>query len=1075
MKRAVGSGLLLRTLILALVLLPALGWAEAPTRDQIATRLAALEADKDLPTAARDRARDHLHEAEKQLDLIGQYRQQVAEFRRLVTTLPAEIERARAAREKRTAGAPTAKALGIAGDSTLEEIEGRLTAAQLALATAEDRLTKLEEQVKALEARPQASRTRIAEAQQQLADADQAAKAAVADPSAVGQARALLQQASHEALATEIAMLTEELLSHDLRAKSTALEREAAKGERDAAEARIQALSDLANARRARETRETLRNVEQSRRQAGQGAEQQQWVLRNAELGRILAQLTEQLTNAAATRDHAARQAKQLDEQLKDVDSGTDPRGISPAVAQILREAVVQLPDPWAYREAAQLVQKRQAEGHLASYRIAEERRLTEERIARLTDTERGAQGKGSLKALLLEQRDLLDKLANAYEAYLKSAGEHEVLERRIAASSERLSHQLRQRLFWLPSAAPLNWTFATGIWGTALWLASPVPWQHIGAGAYEGFDTHRMDAPLLVAITLFLLFLSRRIGTDLARGHGDDTLRIFHAVLGAVPLPLLLAFTAHLFGESPISPRETPDLHGAFYGVAGTLFFGLALHGLAASGHSQPLIRGWPRALVERLPRYLPPLLVASSPAVFLQEALAPERLSVHAASLGRLAFLVGLAALAFSLWRVLGGWEREDLERTVLGQWRDRLRGLRFALLLVPALLMGLAAVGWYDTALQLEHLCFASAALLLGLFVLRRLGEGMLRGIGRRLFTLGDAAIQPFGQHLVHLLGAAVFLLGAGGLWLLWTEEFPRLFDWARLPLWRIGGQDGNKEMVVVSGDVALALVLLYLTRILSRDLPAALDDLLLHVFATEKSERYGATTLLRYALVLLGGVAVMNAIGLDWSHIQWLVAALSVGLGFGLQEIVANFVSGIILLFERPIRIGDIVTVGNLSGTITNIRIRATTLTDPDNKDLIIPNKVFITEKFTNWTLSSPLTRIVVQVSVAYGTDMELAHRVLIETVRGLPRAATDPEPAVWFVGFGENAISFEVRVYAREMADRTPLTHELHMAIEQAFRAHGIQIPFPQRDIRVFNVAEPLRDDAPPSPEKNTRS
>ncbi|HDL3362401.1 TPA: mechanosensitive ion channel, partial [Mannheimia haemolytica] len=141
------------------------------------------------------------------------------------------------------------------------------------------------------------------------------------------------------------------------------------------------------------------------------------------------------------------------------------------------------------------------------------------------------------------------------------------------------------------------------------------------------------------------------------------------------------------------------------------------------------------------------------------------------------------------------------------------------------------------------------------------------------------------------------------------------------------------------------------------------------------------------------------------GMSWSKLQWLLTALSVGLGFGMQEIFANFVSGIIILFERPMRIGDTITIGTYSGTVSKIRIRATTLVDFDGKEVIVPNKAFVTERLVNWALSSTATRIIVQVGVAYGSDLELVKRLLLQVAEENPKVLKDPQPRAYFLTFG----------------------------------------------------------------------
>jgi len=222
------------------------------------------------------------------------------------------------------------------------------------------------------------------------------------------------------------------------------------------------------------------------------------------------------------------------------------------------------------------------------------------------------------------------------------------------------------------------------------------------------------------------------------------------------------------------------------------------------------------------------------------------------------------------------------------------------------------------------------------------------------------------------------------------------------------------------------------------------------------------RYAVNTLLRYVVVTIGVVVVLNIVGWDWSQIQWLVAALSVGLGFGLQEIVANFVSGLVILFERPVRVGDTVTVGELTGKVSRIRIRATTITDWDRKEIIVPNKAFITEQVVNWTLSDPITRLVIPVGIAYNSDAMRAHRIMEDTLRKMPLVLDEPEPKVFFVGFGDSSLNFNLYVFSRQLEDRLPVTHAVHDEILRALRENGIEIPFPQRDLHLRSVSPDIR-------------
>jgi potassium efflux system protein len=240
--------------------------------------------------------------------------------------------------------------------------------------------------------------------------------------------------------------------------------------------------------------------------------------------------------------------------------------------------------------------------------------------------------------------------------------------------------------------------------------------------------------------------------------------------------------------------------------------------------------------------------------------------------------------------------------------------------------------------------------------------------------------------------------------------------------------------------------------------SRNLPGVLEIAVLQRLDMDAGARYAAITVTRYVIVTVGVLVTVNLLGVEWAKAQWLVAALGVGIGFGLQEIIANFISGLIILAERPFRVGDIVTVGGVSGNVARIRIRATTITDFDRKELIVPNKTFITEQFVNWTLSDQVLRVVVKVGIAYGVDPAVAQQILQDVVHANPRLTSEPAPQVLFTAFGDSALEFEVRAYVRTLQDSLPAQHELHMAINQALREAGIEIPFPQRDVHLRSVS-----------------
>jgi potassium efflux system protein len=188
---------------------------------------------------------------------------------------------------------------------------------------------------------------------------------------------------------------------------------------------------------------------------------------------------------------------------------------------------------------------------------------------------------------------------------------------------------------------------------------------------------------------------------------------------------------------------------------------------------------------------------------------------------------------------------------------------------------------------------------------------------------------------------------------------------------------------------------------------------------------------------------------------------MAAALSVGLGFGLQEVITNFVCGLILLFERPVRIGDVVTIQGTTGTVTKIRMRATTITNWDRQEFVVPNKSLITDTILNWTLSASISRIVINVGVAYGTDTDKAREVLLEVANEHPIIMQDPAPMATFEQFADSTLNLVLRCYVPDLDFRLRTTSELHTEINRRFTKAGIEIAFPQQDIHIRSGIEHL--------------
>ena len=346
---------------------------------------------------------------------------------------------------------------------------------------------------------------------------------------------------------------------------------------------------------------------------------------------------------------------------------------------------------------------------------------------------------------------------------------------------------------------------------------------------------------------------------------------------------------------------------------------------------------------------------------------------------------------------------------------------------------------------------------------------------------------ADVESSTEQSRRLLSIAVVTTSLVGTWLIWVDALPALRILDQWQLWAttvdVSSDDAGFASTAMPGmnmspattteaeshkiitvvrhvtprDIGLALLLAILTFACARNIPGLMEMWILQRLPLDQSVRYAITTLTSYLIILLGVVLSFNAISVGWSKVQWLATALTFGLAFGLQEIFANFVAGLILLFERPIRIGDVVTVDDISGVVSRIRIRATTITNWDRKEYVIPNKEFITGRMLNWTLSDKTNRVVINVGIAYGSDVDKAKQLLLKVCREHPLTMSNPGPNVTFEGFGDNTLNFVVRSYLPDLDNRLSVIDALHTNIDRVFRDAQIEIAFPQQDLHLRSV------------------
>jgi len=259
----------------------------------------------------------------------------------------------------------------------------------------------------------------------------------------------------------------------------------------------------------------------------------------------------------------------------------------------------------------------------------------------------------------------------------------------------------------------------------------------------------------------------------------------------------------------------------------------------------------------------------------------------------------------------------------------------------------------------------------------------------------------------------------------------------------------------------GIIVKFIIILLISVFLARRLAGWITIKILLRLPLREGTRYVFKRSIEYILLIIGVIIAFNSINVDLRGLAVIFGLLSVGIGFGLQNITSNFISGLILLFEQPIKVGDRVTVGDTEGDVTEINIRSTTIRTLNNISYIVPNSEFISSKVINWTYDDTTVRIDIKVGVSYNSDLDLVIRSLQEVARNNSEVLKEPQPEVLFLEFGDSAWNLALRVWINNPKRHNYISSDINCAIVRKFRENNIEIPFPQRDVHLYN-AKPVQ-------------
>ncbi|WP_260081363.1 miniconductance mechanosensitive channel MscM [Candidatus Palibaumannia cicadellinicola] len=770
----------------------------------------------------------------------------------------------------------------------------------------------------------------------------------------------------------------------------------------------------------------------------------------------------------------------------------------SPRLRETLRTQFSNLPDlPKPQPLDSQMVQRRI------------KRLQYEDLINKLPQFAQGKQDDGSplkqaqkciLGAQLTTQRNLLNALLTGGDTEILELTKLKVAHSQLEDAMKELREAAHSYLFWVADVNPITFTYPLLV-GQDLKLLLTLDTYHQLLCALKMMFTQQETLIQLFSALMLIgfSFSSRRYyHTFLARTSGrigkvnQDyftlTLRtVFWSLLIALPLPVLWSALGYGFRHAWPYPAAVAIGEGVSATVLILWIFMVSTYFTRQQGLFIVHF-GWPAPLVKRAQRYYTFFIGIIIPLMMVLMALDTYRDREYASTLGRLCFMLLCTCLAL----VTVSLKRAGLPLHLdqHGSSAQIINRLLWNIMICAPIVAAVAScLGHLATAQALLSRLETSVAiwflLLIIYYIIRRWMFIQRRRIAferakqRRAEILAQRArneehlsqlqlneaaaevdekvldLDTMSAQSLQLVRSIITIIAILSIILLWSDIYSAFGFLEKIKLWDVTStlQGVDTIQPITLGAVLIAIVVFLITSQLVRNLPALLELALLQHLNLTPGTGYAITTLTKYSIMFLGGLIGFSFIGIDWSKLQWLVAALGVGLGFGLQEIFANFISGLIILFEKPIRISDTVTIRNLTGNITRINTRATTITDWDRKEIIMPNKAFITEQFVNWSLSDTVTRVVLNVPAPSGANIEQVTHILVEAARRCPLVLEIPAPEAYLVDLQHGLPLFELRMHVAEMGHRMPLRHQVHTQIINGYRENELELPFPPFQLR----------------------
>ncbi len=1083
------------------------------TQARLQDKINDLDGKQDIEDGIKSRLLTLYRSAKNNLDTLDAFIQRKAAFKRSIKEAPLETKRLQNEINQLQAQLAQQVPEDFSRIST-EELEQRLILEKEKISGLDEQIKKLANEQVLQNSRPPLIRSEMVAAQQEIDTSQKKLEGlSLSDKTKPEiEAEQIYLKTAMDARAAELNSLEIEAISNPSRIERLQAKLLWLSLQKDSKNHVVAAIESLLAERRQKDAKQAQDALTQAEKElAGKPAVIQAITHENIRYSQELQGITDNIEHLLSQKTLLDSKALAIEEDFKDADKKIALASVSPALGKILREQRRNLALDSQLATWAETVQNETALASLSVYRVEERLKklldsdtvLKELMVSQVPETllpQQRMMIQAELRVLLNSQKDLLNKLEAAGKTYLRALGEFDFTREQMAAKTKRFADYLDENLLWVPSANPINMNFPADLLESMRMLISPSDWAAVAKDSLNAVAKWPF-ATATAALGWLLLLVSRgqckkqlvlatqRLGKPYTDRFAHTLMALLYTASLVLPLPVL----AYGWGWLLSNPNDGSHF-GKAVGVglqsaAVAFVFLQFVYQLFASNGVFRRHFHWQKDSVLLFRAHMGWLRWVVVPTAFLISITHASPDLTHSDSLGRLALIVVLAGLSVFLYRLLNP-QRCIVQPFLLAHphsWANKLRLFWFPFaVLCPIVFIGFAATGYYLSALELQQKLMVTLRFMFLVLIIHQLVLRWLTLVNRQIAFEnirkkkkaatqsekhpvpqgGEERVLPIDEYLIDipkinaqtmkLLAMCISFALLVGLWLIWGNILPAFSFLDQIVLWQhetlIDKQLAMQPITLT--NLLLALLYGFVMMVSVANFSGLMELLLFGRMDVEAGSRYAINQIAKYVMVSIGLFVIVNELGGSWSQLQWLVAALGVGLGFGLQEIFANLVSGIILLFERPIRIGDTVTIGEVTGKVCRIQMRATTIMDWDQKELIVPNKTFITNELVNWTLSDAVTRVVIPVGIAYGSDAEKAHQIMMDTITATPLVLTDPEPCVLFMEFGDNALIFSVRVFVSEMAHRLPLIHNLHMRLEKALRDNNIEIPLPQHHVHI---------------------